>query len=118
MFKPKYRITPFLIKLPIRLNLEKDALNRSVHSSTWIEGNRLSLAQVAAISDQHDIHLTPKQEEVLNLLKQAGIAGSSQICKAMKINRARVNQLVAPLVKAGIIVKEGATRGTRYRLNH
>ena len=54
MLKPEYRVTPFLIrlfekiaaqiaiiensrvKLPARLNLERDAVNRSVHSSTLI----------------------------------------------------------------------------------
>lgn len=62
------------------------------------------------------IHLTPKQEEVLKLLKEEGLMTSAQICKIMKINRARVNQLVSPLVKAGIVFKEGATRGARYGL--
>lgn len=87
MFKPECRITPFLIslfekiaaqiarienfriKLPARLNLERDAINRSVHSSTWIEGNLLSLAQVAALSDKQDIRADQKQkQEVKNCL--------------------------------------------------
>ena len=63
-----------------------------------------------------EIYLTPKQEEVLNLLKEEGLMSSAQICKMMDINRARVNQLVAPLVKAGIIFREGTTRGARYGL--
>lgn len=62
------------------------------------------------------IHLTPKQEEVLTLLKEEGLMTSAQICRVMKVNRARVHQLVAPLVKAGIVFKEGMTRGARYRL--
>ena len=87
MLKPEYRVTPFLIsllekiaaqiatiensrvKLPARLNLERDAVNRSVHSSTWIEGNLLSLAQVAALSDKKDIKADQKQkQEVKNCL--------------------------------------------------
>jgi len=87
MLKPEYRVTPFLIslfekiaaqiatiensrvKLPVRLNLERDAVNRSVHSSTWIEGNLLSLAQVAALSDKKDIKADQKQkQEVKNCL--------------------------------------------------
>jgi len=63
-----------------------------------------------------EIHLTPKQEEVLKLLKEEGLITSTQICKIMKVNRARVNQLVAPLVKAGIVFREGTTRGARYGL--
>lgn len=60
--------------------------------------------------------LTPKQNELLELLERAGVLGSAQICKQMKINRARVNQLIAPLVRAGLVSKEGVTRSVLYRL--
>jgi DNA-binding MarR family transcriptional regulator len=62
------------------------------------------------------VHLTPKQDELLTLLKEEGIMTSTQIGKIMKVNRARVNQLVGPLVKAGIVFREGTTRGARYGL--
>jgi len=62
------------------------------------------------------IALTPKQEELLKLLSEHGIMGSSQICKFMKINRARVNQLIAPLVRTGIVIKQGTTRAVKYSL--
>ena len=62
------------------------------------------------------VHLTPKQDELLTLLKVEGLMGSAQIGAIMKVNRARVNQLVGPLVKAGIVFKEGTTRGARYGL--
>jgi Fic family protein len=62
------------------------------------------------------ISLTPKQEELLALVGQLGVLGAAQICQAMKINRARVNQLIAPLVRSGIVVREGAARAVRYRL--
>lgn len=63
------------------------------------------------------VTLTPKQEELLNLLESKGILGASEIGKVMKINRARVNQLIGPLVHSGIVTKEGAARAVRYRLN-
>ena len=62
------------------------------------------------------INLTPKQSELLELLEKMGEIGSAQICKIMKINRSRVNQLIAPLVKAGIVVKVGTTRAAKYSL--
>ena len=61
--------------------------------------------------------VTLKQEELIDLLGKMGILGSVQIGQSMKINRARVNQLIAPLVRAGIIQKEGAARSVRYRLS-
>ena len=60
--------------------------------------------------------LTPKQEELLKLLAGAGALGSTQICQKMNINRARVNQLIAPLVKAGIVTQKGKTRAASYVL--
>src|SRR3989338_8710707 len=87
MFKPRYRTTPHLVslleeiaaqsamirqsplKLPIRISLEKNAVNRSVHSSTAIEGNVLSFKQVAALSDKSDVAADQKQkDEVKNCL--------------------------------------------------
>lgn len=62
------------------------------------------------------IALTPKQSELLNLLEKNGTLGSAEICKQMKINRARVHQLIAPLVKSGIVTKEGTTRSVKYSL--
>lgn len=63
------------------------------------------------------VSLTPKQEELLDLLKRKGVLGSNEIGKTMKINRARVNQLINPLVRFGIVAREGAARAVRYRLN-
>lgn len=62
------------------------------------------------------VHLTPKRDELLTLLKEEGLMTSAQIGTIMKVNRARVNQLVGPSVKAGIVLKEGTTRGARYGL--
>ncbi len=61
--------------------------------------------------------LTPKQEELVTLIGKHGVLGAAQICKEMKVNRARVNQLILPLVRSGIIVRAGAARAVRYRLS-
>ena len=85
MFKTQYRITPYLLKLfeqiaivgalvrnsrlqvSVKAPLERDAFARSVHSSTWIEGNLLSLAQVRAVVDGKDLLVEEKQKtEVAN----------------------------------------------------
>ena len=62
------------------------------------------------------IALTPKQSELLELLEKGGVTGSAEICDQMDINRSRVNQLIAPLVKAGVVIKEGTTRAVKYRI--
>lgn len=63
-----------------------------------------------------NVSLTAKQEELLKLIVEHGSIGSSEICKKMNITRARVNQLISPLVKAKIISRQGKARGVRYKL--
>lgn len=58
---------------------------------------------------------TPKQRELIEVLNKRGVLGSVEICRAMGINRARVNQLISPLIAAGVVVKEGHTRSSKYR---
>jgi Fic family protein len=63
------------------------------------------------------ITITPKQEELVDLLGKNGALGSRELCRLLKINRARVNQLIVPLISAKIIQKSGFARATRYCLN-
>ena len=52
------------------LSLRKEARIHNAHSSTSIEGNRLSLEQVKALSEKQDITATAKdKQEVLNYLE-------------------------------------------------
>jgi len=69
-------------------------------------------------SSQKRVTITPKQEELINLLNMHGSLGSRELCKFLKINRARVNQLISPLIKAKIIKKEGEARATNYYLSN
>jgi len=87
-FKPKYSITDKILNNISRiiagreviehsrlipkweLKLKKEARIHNAHSSTSIEGNRLTLEQVAALSEHKDIAATEKdKKEVLNYLK-------------------------------------------------
>ncbi len=87
MFSPHYRMSPLLIRhfeslaslrglihaapirLPARLCFEKDLINRSVHSSTWIEGNLLSLEEVEALAEKKTVLAEESQKkEVMNAL--------------------------------------------------
>ena len=91
----------------------------------WIEYAAEGLAHsVKAVSQQikeaslksKGLVLTPKQDQLLDLFREQGVLGTAQICQFMSIHRARVNQLIAPLVRAGIVHKEGAARAVRYWL--
>ena len=87
-FKPKYTITDRILNniskimsgreviehsklIPKwELNLKKEARIHNAHSSTSIEGNRLTLEQVTALSENKEVVATEKdKKEVLNYLK-------------------------------------------------
>ena len=88
MYKPKYRITPYLLSLvdkasalktwvelaPLKVAwlpaLQKEARAKTAHFSTSIEGNPLSLAQVKAIDRGEKTGVSHLQEkEITNYLK-------------------------------------------------
>lgn len=87
MFKPKFRYTNKVVKLltiisatrEVILNsplipkwsatLRQEAIIHSAHSSTSIEGNRLSLEQVSELAQGREITATRRdKQEVLNYL--------------------------------------------------
>jgi len=68
-------------------------------------------------SSHEKITITPKQEELVDLLGMHGSLGSRELRKLLKINRARVNQLISPLIEAKIIKKDGKARATKYYLS-
>jgi len=87
MFKPRFRYTNKIVRLLTRISaarevilnspliprwevaLRREAIIHSVHSSTSIEGNRLSLEQVSNLARGREIMATRKdRQEVLNYL--------------------------------------------------
>lgn len=69
-----------------------------------------------SVSSKMKIAITPKQEELLEFLKMHGVLNSSEIGKLLKVKRARVNQLIVPLIESKIVIREGRARATRYFL--
>ena len=74
---------------------------------------RIETLQVASRSS---IILSPRQEEVVRLLRDQVPLPVSQLIMRLKVSRARVNQILSPLVQQGIVIQEGKSRATRYRL--
>jgi Fic family protein len=62
------------------------------------------------------IILTKRQEDLLRLLRDKGRLKSPDMEKAFNLTRARVAQIIKPLTEAGLVVREGQTRATIYRL--
>jgi len=69
------------------------------------------------ISSKHKTLLSSKQEELVRVLRDNPPLYVSQIQADLKVTRARINQIIVPLIKSGIISTHGKGRATRYRLN-
>jgi Fic family protein len=63
------------------------------------------------------LHLSPSQEEALRILRDNPFARVAYLTEQMKISRARVNQILSPLIKNGLVTKEGESRATVYKLS-
>ncbi len=68
------------------------------------------------VSAKAPMRLTKRQEDVLRFLRDKGRAAAPDIEAAFRLSRARVGQIVKPLVDAGLVIREGRTRATTYRL--
>ncbi len=68
------------------------------------------------VSANNKITLTEKQEHLLRFLRDRGKVKSTHIEKEFKITRARVNQIIKPLVESGLVIRVGQTRSTHYHL--
>jgi len=75
---------------------------------------RIMSLQVTAQAPK--MRLTKRQEDILRFLRDKGRAKAPDIEAAFGLSRARVGQIVKPLVDAGLVLREGQTRATSYRL--
>jgi len=75
---------------------------------------RIENLQVTAA---YPVNLSPRQEEAIRLLRDNPAIHTAEFIRMMNVTRARVNQLLTPLIKSGLVVKEGESRATRYKLN-
>lgn len=76
---------------------------------------RLEKLKILALGGE--TNLTPSQEKFLNFIRDQGQVGSRELCVQFKLTRARVQQVLKPLVENGLIIRVGQTRTTRYKLS-
>ena len=68
------------------------------------------------ITSKHIIALSPRQEEAVRILRDFSPINVNGLKKKLGVSRARINQIIAPLITNGVIIKEGQSRATSYRL--
>jgi len=57
-----------------------------------------------------------RQQEILNLLKEHSSIPTKEIQKALKLTRARIHQLIVPLIKKGLVKKTRLSAYSRPRV--
>ncbi|MFC1510946.1 ANTAR domain-containing protein [Candidatus Margulisiibacteriota bacterium] len=60
--------------------------------------------------------LSQRQAQILEILKAHSSLPSSELVEALGLTRSRLNQLIVPLIRKGLIKKEGSARATIYRV--
>ncbi len=60
--------------------------------------------------------LNSRQKEILDLLNEHPTLSTGDIQRALKLTRARIHQLISPLIKQGLAKREGNARATIYKL--
>lgn len=75
---------------------------------------RIASLKVSAAAPR--LRLSKRQEDVLRLLRDRGRANAPELGAAFGLTRARIAQVMKPLVDAGLVVREGLSRATTYRL--
>ena len=60
--------------------------------------------------------MNSRQRQILDLLNEHPYLSTRDILNALKISRARLNQLISPLIKQQLVQKEGKARATVYKL--
>ena len=69
------------------------------------------------LSPTAKLYLSPRQEEIIRLLNNNPRLSGAEMIKHLKVSRSRINQLLIPLIKNGVVMKEGLSKATRYRLS-
>ncbi len=60
--------------------------------------------------------MNSRQRQILDLLNKHPFLATKDILKALKLTRARLNQLITPLIKQKLVQNEGKARATVYKL--
>lgn len=60
--------------------------------------------------------LSKRQEEIISLLQNSLSLKTKEIESSLKLTRARINQLMVPLIKKGLVKRSGRARATVYKL--
>ena len=74
------------------------------------------IQRFAAQSAGQKLTLRPRQEQLLQLLRERGSLAPREIWAFLGVSRQGAMDLIKPLVEAGLVVREGTRKSGRYKL--
>ena len=77
---------------------------------------QIRIQQLRAKTPIQKITLNSTQERVLRILGQIPRMGGGELTRSLGITRSNLSKLLKPLLRAGLIAKEGSTKAASYRL--
>ncbi len=60
--------------------------------------------------------LNRQQERIMRILGETPRLGGGELARSLGMTRSHLSKLLRPLVKAGLVIKEGSTKAAAYRL--
>jgi len=60
--------------------------------------------------------MNSRQRQILDLLNSHDLLSTRDLLRPLKITRAQLNQLIVPLMKKGLVKREGRARATIYKI--
>ena len=63
------------------------------------------------------ITLNLKQERIMQILGRTPRLGGGELARSLGVNRSHLSKLLKPLLKTGLIIREGSTKAAAYRLS-
>jgi len=77
---------------------------------------RLRIQSLRVKKPASRITISPTQERLLQILAQTPRLGGGELARALRMSRSHLSKSLQPLVKEGLIIKEGSTKAASYRL--
>jgi Fic family protein len=62
------------------------------------------------------VTLNRQQERILRIIGEAPRLGGGELARSLGITRSNLSKLLQPLVRSGLVIKEGSTKAAVYRL--
>lgn len=84
----------------------------------WLTLQRvwMRIQRIAAQSRGKKLILRPKQEQLLQLLRERGSLAPREIWEGIGVSKQGAMGLLRPLMEAGLVTREGTRKSGRYRL--